>query len=88
MGKPASGSRGSALMQAAWERYDAGDVVQARRLAHDVLKKPETPADTEQAQDLLSRTRLPRQVFVIAIGAFLLLILLWFLAVHRGALAR
>ena len=73
-------------MKGAWERYDAGDIVSARKLALAVMKSPEaTPKDRQDAGDLLTRTKLPREVYLIGLGAFLTLLALWFLAVHRGS---
>ncbi len=75
-------------MKTAWERYDVGDIVSARQIATRVLQNTQAPAqDAEQAKDLLKRTRLPTEVYLIGAGALLTLVLLWLLAVHRGALS-
>jgi hypothetical protein len=75
-------------MKTAWDCYDAGDVATARRIAREVLQTPANTQEAEQAKELLARTRLPRQVFVIALGALAVLVFLWLLALHRGAWPR
>ncbi len=88
MGKAASTDPASPEMKTAWDCYDAGDIVSARRLARAVLRAPVHPADADQARDLLKRTGLPRQVYGIALVAVGLLAFLWLLAMHRGAVAH
>lgn len=74
----------SARMKAAWARYDAGDVRTARREAQALLTAPESPADAEQARDLLNRTALPRPVWVMAGVALALLVTLLVLGIVRN----
>src|SRR5262249_13953221 len=88
MGKAPLAGRPPAQMKTAWDCYDAGDVTTARRLAHEVLRAPQGQKEAEEAKELLARTRLPRQVFVIVVCALALLVFLWFLALHRGAWPR
>lgn len=74
----------SARMQAAWERYDRGDVRGARREARALLQSPETPADTGQARELLDRTSMSRPVLVTAAIALAVLIALLVLGIVRN----
>jgi hypothetical protein len=85
-----STAKGSAAMNAAWERFDAGDIASARRLARELLGAATAPSphDAQEAKDLLERTRLPRQVLVIGAVALVLLVLLWLLASARGGVVR
>lgn len=74
-------------MKTAWDCYDAGDVVSARRIAREVLRAPPHPSDADAARELLRRLGLPRQVYVIAAVALGLLAFLWLLAAARGGIA-
>lgn len=66
-------------LSAAWAKYDAGDVVIARRLAQAFLEStPEGPL-ADEARDLLSRTSVSKLTWVfggICAGLLGLLILL------------
>ena len=86
MAKASVTPKSSTQMKPAWERYDAGDIVTARKLAREVAQAPQTPLDASEANDLLNRTRIPPRALAIAAGALAVLIFLWLLAAHRGAL--
>lgn len=69
----------------AWRRYEAGDVVAARRAAAALLASGSLSAqDLASAEDLLSRTRFPTWSLAFAGGALAIIALLILLAVTRS----
>jgi hypothetical protein len=72
-GQPAKGTSGS-RMKSAWKLFEAGDVVAARREAKAALADSPSEAETEQAKDLIDRTRAPKFAWYMALMAAALII--------------
>ncbi|MBI3183700.1 MAG: hypothetical protein HYZ28_16300 [Myxococcales bacterium] len=94
------------MLRLAFEAYEAGDVVMARRAAHRVLsekepasdaearelakslfapgKEKEKPTAKEVAEEILSRTEVPRKAYLFAAIAAAIILLMLALAAFRS----
>ena len=70
-------------MVLAWQLFDEGDKLLARRAAKAILADGSSGSDAEQARELLARTGIPRIALLTASAAAALLILLILLAIAR-----
>ncbi|GHG64975.1 molecular chaperone DnaJ [Comamonas sp. JC664] len=76
---------GSAEVQGAWARQEAGDVAGARRDAERILAGTPTPEDRAEAEELLRRTATPRALYGYALLGATVFVLLLVLAIVRYA---
>ncbi|AEI65296.1 hypothetical protein [Corallococcus macrosporus] len=76
---------GSAEVQAAWARKEAGDVAGARRDAERILAGSPSAEDRAEAEALLRRTTTPRALYGFALLAAIVFVLLLVLAIVRYA---
>lgn len=76
--------QGGGPLQAAATRYEAGDLVGARREARQVLAGNPGDAERAQAQALIARTRPPLWAWPYVAGAAVVLALMLALAIARG----
>ena len=75
-------SRGA--MVEAWSLFEAGDVVAARQAAQQVLARSPSGKEADEAKDLLSRVRPPKQAYAYAVLAACVLCAMILLAVLRS----
>lgn len=61
--------QGTGRMKHAYGLFDSGDKVRARREAKEILASSPTEDEAREANDLLERTRIPREAFIFAIVA-------------------
>lgn len=67
-------------LKEAWQRYEAGDVVMARRAATRALGG----ADESEARELIRRTRVPHDAYRYVAGAAALVLGMLLFAILRG----
>jgi hypothetical protein len=75
---------GKGAMAEAWSLFDAGDVVGARHAARQVLARSPSGQEADEANDLLSRVRPPKQAYAYALIAACVLCAMILLALLRS----
>ena len=74
MAKGTQPGKGTSQMKEGWRLYNSGDMVAARREATRILADSPSPADAEQAKDLIERTKVPRFAWYLALVAAALIV--------------
>lgn len=73
----------SARMQKAWELFDGGDKVMARREVKQILASDPSADEVRESEDLLERLKTPRVAFIFALAAATIMVMLIVLAILR-----
>lgn len=80
---PAVPKSSSARMQKAWELFDGGDKVMARREVKQILASDPSPDELRESEELLERLKVPRVAFIFALAAATVMVVLIVLAILR-----